>query len=61
MTTEGNRREGNGPRDAEENSDGVGPEGTIPENSDGIAAGSTDEPNSFEPEEDEGGPVKTDS
>jgi hypothetical protein len=33
-------------------SDGAGPEGTIPETEDGIAASSTDEASNFEPEED---------
>ncbi len=45
-------REGNGPKD--DRTDGAGPEGTIPAGEDGVAAGSTDEPSLFEPEEDEG-------
>lgn len=34
--------------------DGEGPEGTIPSSGDGVAAGTTDEPSNFEPEEDDG-------
>ena len=48
MSTEGTERD-----DAAE-SEGTGPEGTIPASGDGVAAGSTDEPSSFEPEEDAG-------
>lgn len=33
---------------------GEGPEGTIPSGEDGVAAGATDEPSHFEPEEDDG-------
>ncbi len=44
--------EGNGPKD--DRTDGAGPEGTIPAGADGVAAGSTDEPSHFEPEEDKG-------
>lgn len=47
--------EGTQPHDAEEASGGAGPEGTIPANEDGVAAGSTEEPSQFEPEEDDGG------
>lgn len=50
MSTEGTEHE-----DHDEASDGAGPEGTIPESSDGVAAGATDEPSNFEPEEDDGG------
>lgn len=31
----------------------TGPEGTIPDSKDGVAAASTDEPSNFEPEEDQ--------
>jgi len=31
----------------------TGPEGTIPDSEDGVAAASTDEPSNFEPEEDQ--------
>ncbi|MBO0897673.1 MULTISPECIES: hypothetical protein [Arthrobacter] len=31
----------------------TGPEGTIPDTEDGVAAASTDEPSNFEPEEDQ--------
>lgn len=48
MSTEGTGR------DDADDSEGAGPEGTIPASSDGVAAGSTDEPNSFEPEEEAG-------
>lgn len=50
MSTEGTER-----NDSGESSEGVGPDGTIPASSDGVAAGSTDEPSNFEPEEDDGG------
>jgi hypothetical protein len=33
--------------------DGLGQDGTIPNESDGVAAGHTGEPSTFEPEEDE--------
>ncbi|RLK46763.1 hypothetical protein [Microbacterium telephonicum] len=33
---------------------GLGPDGTIPPDEDGVAAGHTGEPSTFEPEEDEG-------
>ncbi|WP_162838430.1 hypothetical protein [Arthrobacter sp. RIT-PI-e] len=46
MSTEGIEH-----KDADD-AEGVGPEGTIPASGDGIAAGSTDEANHFEPEED---------
>lgn len=39
--------------DGEQKSDGLGPDGTIPDDPDGVAAGHTGEPSSFEPEEDE--------
>lgn len=39
--------------DGEEKSDGLGQDGTIPDEPDGVAAGHTGEPSSFEPEEDE--------
>lgn len=38
----------------DDRADGAGPEGTIPAGEDGVAAGSSDEPSHFEPEEDEG-------
>jgi hypothetical protein len=47
MSTEGTEHQ-----DADDASQGAGPEGTIPDSSDGVAAGSTDEPSHFEPEED---------
>ncbi|WP_298251440.1 hypothetical protein [uncultured Arthrobacter sp.] len=46
-------REGQDPED--DRTDGAGPEGTIPAGEDGVAAGSSDEPSHFEPEEDESG------
>jgi hypothetical protein len=46
--------EGTGRNDTDE-TDGIGPEGTIPVSDDGVAAGSTDEASNFEPEEDDGG------
>ncbi len=36
---------------------GLGEDGTIPPDPDGIAAGHTDEPSNFEPEEDEEAPA----
>ena len=42
------------PEEQDENT-GTGPEGTIPESSDGVAAASTDEASNFEPEEDADG------
>lgn len=48
MSTEGTER------DDAADSQGAGPEGTIPASGDGVAAGSSDEPSSFEPEEDAG-------
>lgn len=48
MSTEGTEQ------DKTHDDQGAGPEGTIPESSDGVAAGSTDEPSNFEPEEDDG-------
>lgn len=53
MSTEGTEHEGTG-HDGAEDAQGVGPEGTIPASKDGVAAGSTDEPSNFEPEEDDG-------
>lgn len=50
MSTEGTERDDSG-----DESDGMGPEGTIPVSDDGIAAGATDEASNFEPEEDDGG------
>ncbi|MER1995604.1 MAG: hypothetical protein ABTA24_03780 [Arthrobacter sp.] len=41
------------PEDQDKNG-GTGPEGTIPESNDGVAAASTEEASNFEPEEDEG-------
>ncbi|RJT74894.1 hypothetical protein D6T63_18445 [Arthrobacter cheniae] len=41
----------NGHKD-DEQLEGVGPEGTIPNSEDGIAVSSTKEPSNFEPEED---------
>lgn len=38
-----------------EESDKTEPEGTIPNSEDGVGATTTDEPNSFEPEEDPAG------
>ncbi len=35
---------------------GLGPDGTIPADRDGVAAGYTGEPSTFEPEEDESAP-----
>lgn len=35
---------------------GLGPDGTIPPDPDGVAAGHTGEASTFEPEEDEGAP-----
>lgn len=34
---------------------GLGPDGTIPDDPDGVAAGHTGEPSTFEPEEDASG------
>lgn len=42
------------PGEKDENS-GAGPEGTIPETDDGVAASSTEEASNFEPEEDADG------
>ncbi|MUK01998.1 hypothetical protein GM708_08670 [Vibrio cholerae] len=42
-------------RDDSDTSEGAGPEGTIPASETGVAAGATDEPSQFEPEEDDGG------
>lgn len=50
MSTEGTERD-----DSHQESGGAGPEGTIPAGDDGVAAGSTEEPSNFEPEEDDGG------
>jgi hypothetical protein len=36
---------------------GLGQDGTIPPDPDGVAAGHTDEPSNFEPEEDEDAPA----
>lgn len=36
----------------EDKNGGAGPEGTIPESGDGVAAASTEEASNFEPEED---------
>lgn len=46
MSTQGSEHE------QDDATQGEGPEGTIPSSSDGVAAGSTDEPSHFEPEED---------
>ncbi|MFC3299672.1 hypothetical protein PTW37_10390 [Arthrobacter agilis] len=51
MSSEGTEREQTGKND---DRDGAGPEGTIPSHGDGVAAGATEEPSSFEPEEDDG-------
>ncbi len=40
--------------DAHVEADGLGQDGTIPNEPDGLAAGHTGEPSTFEPEEDEG-------
>ncbi|MDQ0735384.1 hypothetical protein [Arthrobacter agilis] len=48
MSTEGTEQDGT------DDEQGAGPEGTIPASADGVAAGSTDEPSHFEPEEDDG-------
>ncbi|WP_203581004.1 hypothetical protein [Microbacterium hibisci] len=37
---------------------GLGPDNTIPNDPDGVAAGHTGEPSTFEPEEDEQAPAK---
>jgi hypothetical protein len=37
----------------EEKPDGLGQDGTIPDDPDGVAAGYTGEPSTFEPEEDQ--------
>jgi hypothetical protein len=39
--------------EATEKHDGLGPDGTIPADPDGVAAGHTGEASTFEPEEDE--------
>jgi hypothetical protein len=39
--------------EATEKPDGLGPDGTIPADPDGVAAGHTGEASTFEPEEDE--------
>ncbi len=49
MSTEGTERHD------DDDVQGAGPEGTIPSGKDGVAAGATDEPSNFEPEEDDGG------
>jgi len=51
MSTEGTDRD---EIDRNKDSEGTGPEGTIPESDDGVAVGAMDEPNQFEPEEDGG-------
>lgn len=38
---------------AKDSGETTGPEGTIPDTKDGVAAASTDEPSNFEPEEDQ--------
>ncbi|MBF4993528.1 hypothetical protein ITX31_05325 [Arthrobacter gandavensis] len=43
---------GKGIPEEQDKNGGAGPEGTIPESGDGVAASSTDEASSFEPEED---------
>lgn len=42
-------------------SGGLGPDGTIPDDPDGVAAGFTGEPSTFEPEEDEQAPASDDA
>ncbi|MET0296544.1 MAG: hypothetical protein ABW024_04025 [Microbacterium sp.] len=42
--------------DGEAKPGGLGPDGTIPPHPDGVAAGHTGEPSTFEPEEDEQAP-----
>jgi hypothetical protein len=44
--------------EGEEKSGGLGRDGTIPPSPDGVAAGHTGEPSTFEPEEDEQAPGK---
>ncbi|WP_200907580.1 hypothetical protein [Arthrobacter sp. Edens01] len=46
---------GKGTPDEKDEDGGAGPEGTIPETGDGVAASSTEEASSFEPEEDADG------
>jgi hypothetical protein len=50
LSTDGTERENTGTNDGQ----GAGPEGTIPSAKDGVAAGASNEPSSFEPEEDDG-------
>lgn len=63
MTDPGKHSGGQGPDDTApqddteqgnraEQGNGAGPEGTIPENTDGVAAASSGEASNFEPEED---------
>ncbi len=43
----------NGKKDTDAQDTGAGPEGTIPDNQEGIGATTLDEPSNFEPEEDD--------
>lgn len=45
---------GNGTPSEKDKDGGAGPEGTIPETKDGVAAAGTEEASNFEPEEDSG-------
>jgi len=55
MTDDNERRHGDDPEGTEK-SGGVGPDGTIPPDEDGVAVGLTDEPSHFNQEEDEEAP-----
>lgn len=46
-----------GDTQATEKAGGLGQDGTIPPDPDGVAAGHTDEPSNFNPEEDEDAPA----
>ena len=47
--------------DGDSKAGGLGPDGTIPDDPDGVAAGYTGEPSTFEPEEDEQAPPPDDA
>jgi hypothetical protein len=51
-TPNGKKQDSDG-RDASGQDTGAGPEGTIPDNQEGIGATTLDEPSNFEPEEDD--------
>lgn len=53
MNTDASGQQGSDDEDSTTKPDGLGTDGTIPANPDGVAAGVTDEPSTFEPEEDE--------